>query len=143
MWYRLFKLLSIVLVKGLFRFKVEGLGNLPEKTNFIVVANHTSYLDPFLVGVAVRRRVYWIAQRDLYKVPLIYWFMKKTSSLPVGRAAEPLTELLRQNKNVGLFPEGRRTHDGKLTEFRRGAALLALKTGRPICLLYTSPSPRD
>jgi len=40
--------------------------------------------------------------------------------------------LLEANKNVGLFPEGCRSHDGSLGGFRRGAALLALKTGRPV-----------
>jgi 1-acyl-sn-glycerol-3-phosphate acyltransferase len=53
-------------------------------------------------------------------------------ALPIGSSSQKAIELLKQNRNVGLFPEGRVSLDGKLMDFRRGAALLAYKTGRPI-----------
>jgi 1-acyl-sn-glycerol-3-phosphate acyltransferase len=52
--------------------------------------------------------------------------------LPAGKSSEKAVEFLMRDKVVGLFPEGGCSGDGKLREFRRGAALLALKTGRPI-----------
>lgn len=132
MWYWIFRIPVVLIMKLFFRLKVEGLENLPQKTNFIVVANHTSYLDPFVLGAAIPQRIYWLALRDLYKLIWMRWFMLSTETLPVGSSTEKLTYLLSNNKNVGLFPEGTRTHDGILREFRRGAALLAMKTGRPI-----------
>ena len=55
-----------------------------------------------------------------------------TETFPIGRASTRAIDLIEQNKNVGLFPEGGCGRSGKLRKFRRGAALLALKTGRPI-----------
>lgn len=132
MWYWLFRFITVVLLKVCFRFRVEGAQNIPKKTNFIVVANHTSYLDPFIVGAGIPQRIYWLAIRDLYRVFGIRWFMHKTQTLPVGNASGKLVYLLMDGKNVGLFPEGTRTHDGRLRDFRRGAAVLSHKTGRPI-----------
>lgn len=132
MFYWFFRILTIILVRSFFNFKVEGRKNLPTKTNFIVVANHTSYLDPFVVGTAIPKKIYWVALKDFYTSLKTRWFMYGTGTLPVGHSSEKIISLLIQNKNVGLFPEGTRSRDGKLGEFRRGAALLALRTGRPI-----------
>jgi 1-acyl-sn-glycerol-3-phosphate acyltransferase len=132
MWYWPFRVITIILFKLLFRLKVEGAENIPTKTNFIVTANHTSYLDPFAIGTAIPKRIYWLALKNLYLSPWTRWFMLGTGTLPVGRSSDIFADLLMDNKIVGLFPEGTRTKDGKLTEFRRGAAMLAFKTGRPI-----------
>ena len=121
-----------VILKSFFRLKVEGLENLPQKTNFIIVANHTSYLDPLLVMVAVPRKIYCVAARYLYKIFWLRWFLRKTETFPSGRSSDKAVYFLTKNKNVGLFPEGGCSHDGKLKKFKRGSALLALKTGRPI-----------
>jgi 1-acyl-sn-glycerol-3-phosphate acyltransferase len=111
---------------------VEGLEHIPQKTNFIIVSNHNSYLDPVLIMAAVPKKIYCIALRFLYNVFLIGWFLKKIEALPVGSASKKAIYLLEHDKNVGLFPEGGVSPDGKMREFRRGAALLAYKTGRPI-----------
>lgn len=132
MWYWPFRFITIILFKLLFRLKIEGRENLPTKTNFIVAANHTSYLDPFAVGVAIPRRVFWLALKKFYTSSWTRWFMLGTGTLPVGRSSDIFADLLMNDKVVGLFPEGTRTRDGNLREFRRGAAMLSYKTGRPI-----------
>ncbi len=132
MWYWIFRFIFLVLLKLFFRLKVEGLENLPRKTNFIVVANHASYLDSLVIGAAIPKKIYWLALRDVYSIFWLRWFMKLTETLPTGSSSKKIDHLLEKNKNVGLFPEGTRTHDGRLKEFRRGSAVLGLKTGRPI-----------
>ncbi len=132
MWYWVFRTIFIVILKLFFRFKLEGLENLPQKTNFIVVANHDSYLDTLAIGAAIPKKVYWIALRDLYSIPILRWFFKMIDALPSGSASDMALSLLVQNKNVGLFPEGGISRTGELREFRRGVAVLAMKTGRPI-----------
>ena len=106
--------------------------NLPQKSNFIVVANHSSYLDTLVVGAAIPKRTYWIAMKDLYRMFWLKWFFRLIDALPSGSSSQRAVTLLMENKNVGLFPEGGLSHNGELREFRRGAALLAMKTGRPI-----------
>lgn len=111
---------------------------MPAKTNFILVANHTSFLDPFILAAAIPQRLHWVALRSIYHSTLLKWFMKAIKTLPTGSASEKMINLLTKNKNVALFPEGTRSFDGSLKEFRTGAAVLALKTGRPIvpCAIF-------
>lgn len=132
MFYWIVRAIFIVIIRSLFRLKAEGLNNLPQKSNFIIVANHTSFLDPLVVMVAVPRKIYCIAMRGLYSIFWLKWFMHKMGVLSTGTASEKAVSLLMENKIVGLFPEGGCSRDGNLREFRRGAALLAFKTGRPI-----------
>src|SRR3989338_413046 len=132
MWYWLFRIIFIIIFKLCFGLKAEGLGNLPKKTNFIIVANHTSFLDATLVMAAVPRQIHCIALRGLYRIFWLRWFLRAVEALPSGSSSKGAIELLHKNKNVGLFPEGGRSHHGKLREFKRGVALLAMRTGRPI-----------
>lgn len=132
MWYWIFRAVVIIILKLCFRFKVEGLENIPQKTNFIVVANHSSFLDPFVIEAAIPKKIHCLVLRGLYHNLGLRWFLKLKEAVPIGKSSEKAIDLLSKNEVVGLFPEGRRSPDGKLREFRRGAALLALKTGRPI-----------
>lgn len=132
MWYWIFRAVFLIGLKALFKFKVEGRENIPAKTNFIVVANHTSFLDPLAVSVAIPKKIYWMASRYLYQISWLKGFLRRTETFPVGGSSETAISLLVENKNIGLFPEGRCSRDGNLGEFRRGAALLAFKTGRPV-----------
>jgi 1-acyl-sn-glycerol-3-phosphate acyltransferase len=132
MFYWIARSLIIFVLKLLFGFQVEGLENLPQKSNFIVVANHASFLDPAVIGAAIPKKIHWIALKGIYNVAGLNWFMRKIGTLPTGSSSERAVRLLMQNKNIALFPEGTRTFDGSIREFRRGAALLAIKTGRPI-----------
>ena len=132
MWYWLFSIFFRFIFKTFFKLKVEGLENLPEKTNFIMAANHTSFFDPPLIMAAVPRKIYCIAARYLYGIALVSWFLRKIDTFPSGNCSEKAIRLLLKNKNVGIFPEGKLSLDGNLGEFRRGVALLAHKTGRPI-----------
>jgi 1-acyl-sn-glycerol-3-phosphate acyltransferase len=132
MWYWVLKAVLITIGKLFFRVKVEGLENIPPKSNFIIVSNHVSFLDPLLIMAFVPRKIHCIALRSLYKIDWIKWFLYLVEALPSGRVSRKAAHLLSRNKNVGLFPEGGVSYDGKFREFRRGAALLALKTGRPV-----------
>jgi 1-acyl-sn-glycerol-3-phosphate acyltransferase len=132
MWYWLFSRMFYFVFKYFFALKVEGLDNLPQKSNFIIVSNHNSFMDPAVFMAAVRKKIYCIALRDIYKMTWLGWFLHVTQTLPSGSSSQKAIDLLLNNKIIGLFPEGGVSRDGKLKEFRRGAALLALKTGRPI-----------
>ncbi|MFH1397427.1 MAG: lysophospholipid acyltransferase family protein [Candidatus Omnitrophota bacterium] len=132
MWYWIFSLVFSGIFKIFFRLQVEGLENIPRKSNFIIIANHSSFLDPAVIMAAVRRKIHCVAIRDIYRFSWLSWFLKVTETLPIGSSSQKAIDLLAQNKNIGLFPEGGVSRDGKLKEFRRGAALLAYKSGRPI-----------
>lgn len=132
MWYRIFRLFSLIIFKIFFRLKAEGVENIPKKSNFIVVANHSSFLDAIVVAASIPSTVHCIVARDIYLVPFLRWVLEKIEVLPVGRTSSKAIDYLMRNKNIGLFPEGKCSRDGKLKEFKRGVALLSIKTGRPI-----------
>lgn len=138
MWYWFFRGLFNVIFRVFFRLKVEGRENVPQKTNFIVAANHASFLDSLLLGVAIPKKIHWIIFWKIHQIPWLGWLIHISKSLPTGKASDKAAGLLMKNRNVGLFPEGTCSRDGKLGEFRRGAALLALKTGRPVlpCVIF-------
>jgi 1-acyl-sn-glycerol-3-phosphate acyltransferase len=138
MWYWILRAFTVLALRIFFRLRVEGLGNLPRKTNFIVVANHVSFLDPLAVEAAVPQKIHCLAKKSLYSVFGLRLYLKLKEAIPTGDSSKKTIALLKENKVVGLFPEGARSHDGKLNKFRRGVALLALKTGRPIvpCVIF-------
>ncbi|MBU3959028.1 MAG: 1-acyl-sn-glycerol-3-phosphate acyltransferase [Candidatus Omnitrophica bacterium] len=132
MWYAIFRALSKIVLKLFFRLKVEGLENLPKKNNFIIVANHSSLMDSFVIAAAVPVKIHCISSRFLYSIPWLRWSLERLEALPTGASSEKAVDYLMKNEVVGLFPEGGCSRDGNLREFRRGAAVLALTTGRPI-----------
>jgi len=97
-------------------------------------------MDPVVVGVAISRKINFIAMRDLYKIDRLKWFVQLMGALPTGASSKKAADLLNKNENIGLFPEGACSPDGNLRRFRRGAALLAIKTGRPVvpCAIFGS-----
>jgi 1-acyl-sn-glycerol-3-phosphate acyltransferase len=132
MGYWIFKAFFLFIFKVFFRLKVEGRENLPKKSNFIVVCRHVSFLDaPLLMG-AFPVKGHFIVADFLYNIPFIRWFLKVVEAIPIGKSSEIAVSLLLENKVVGMFPEGGVSRNGNLGEFRRGASLLAYKTGRPI-----------
>jgi len=120
--------------RSFFHYTVHGKNNIPHKTNYIVVGNHTSGLDAYLISGGFPRTIHWITSWTFFhSIPLLGWYLRNTRTIPEGdRSTAKTLAFLNDNKIVGLFPEGKCSLDGKLGEFRRGAALLALKSGRPI-----------
>lgn len=88
MWYEIFRITSYVILKLLFGLKAEGTDNLPKKHNYIIVVNHTSFLDPLVVAAAVPKKIYCIALRGLYKVAWLSWILPKLDAIPTGGSSE-------------------------------------------------------
>lgn len=114
------------------RIEVLGREFIPSG-GFIAVSNHTSYLDPLVLGVAVGgRRMTYLAKKELFSIPLVGWFVG-SFSVPVDRERTShmlIKELVRRlsaGEAVAMFPAGGRDKegDGSSTDFRRGLGLLA------------------
>jgi 1-acyl-sn-glycerol-3-phosphate acyltransferase len=120
------------------RWEVYGVENLPRRGGAIVISNHISYWDPVVVACALNRRVYFMAKAELFKIPLLGPVIKKLGAFPVRRnGPDPSSvrrsiQLLKNNKIIGIFPEGTRSHSGEILDPHLGAAMLALKVGVPI-----------
>ncbi|MEA5575657.1 lysophospholipid acyltransferase family protein [Anabaena sp. UHCC 0451] len=120
-----------------FRVKIYGVENVPQTGPVLVVSNHASYFDPPIVSNCVRRPVAYMAKEELFKVPVLAQAIKLYGAYPVSRgsadraAIRAALECLDQGWAVGVFLEGTRTPDGRITDPKKGAALLAAKAKVP------------
>ncbi|MCK5343400.1 MAG: 1-acyl-sn-glycerol-3-phosphate acyltransferase, partial [Candidatus Heimdallarchaeota archaeon] len=108
-----------------------------ESGGALVISNHQSELDPFLVGSSVHRKIQWLSKQENFKIPLFRSFITPFGTLPLRRG-EKDTEALNKVRNVlegggcvGMFPEGTRSPDGTLGTFHSGASRLCIETGVP------------
>ncbi len=137
MIYLLTKVVLFIFLKLFFRFSVRGRHNLGVGPT-VLVANHTSYLDPVVVGVASSRPVYFMAKEELFGVPFLGWYIKQLHAFPVKRENLDRKVLrtaighLKRNRAVLVFPEGRRNRGAELAEALNGAAFIAYKAGAKI-----------
>lgn len=120
------------------RWEVQGAENLPRNGGVVIVANHLSYWDPVVVGCAFKRRVFFMAKQELFRIPLLAGLITLLGAFPVRRqgldrkALKLALEKLQAGHPVVVFPEGTRSHNGGLLPPYPGAALLAIKGGVPV-----------
>jgi 1-acyl-sn-glycerol-3-phosphate acyltransferase len=120
------------------RMQRIGREHLPRSGPLLLASNHRSFLDPFVIGMLVRRPVYYMAKRELFEKRWQAWVLNALGAFPVDRGAgdreamETARAILERGDCVVLFPEGTRVRGGPLGEPRRGVGRLALETGAPV-----------
>lgn len=120
------------------RYQCRGLGNLPRTGGGLVLVNHQSFLDPLLVGVPLQRPVSYLARDSLFPVPIVGWVLRETYVMPISRdspsTASIRNALARMNHGflVGVFPEGTRSSDGSVGDFKPGFISLIRRTRVPV-----------
>lgn len=124
----------LALIASLLLKKVEGLENIP-KGNFIVAANHVSNLDPplllYVFNKSTSKSFYFIAKKTLFIFPFNLLF--NFYSIPAEGSIEKAIEILKEKDNaLIIFPEGTRSHTGRLRKAHKGVAVIALKSRKPI-----------
>lgn len=121
-----------------FRMQRIGREHLPRTGPLLLASNHRSFLDPFVIGILVRRPVYYMAKRELFEKRWQAWILNALGAFPVDRGAgdrdamQTARAILERGDCVVVFPEGTRVRRGPLGEPRRGVGRLALETGAPV-----------
>jgi len=136
-WYRLVKAVVTTLFAGFGGWRTTGYRNMPEGGGVVLVSNHLSFLDVFILGMGVRRPLNYVARSTLF-LPGLGAFIRSVGGFPIqreGMGASGMKETLRRLRGGGvvtLFPEGTRSPDGELGEMKSGIALLIARAGTPV-----------
>lgn len=128
---------------------VEGGDCVPADTPCFFVGNHQSAMDiPILLAVR-RGRVRFLAKESLFRIPIFGWVCKSAGHLPISRTRprvtlERLEKLLKQIRehpaSLAVFPEGKRSSDGRLLPFHRGTMKICRRAGLAVVPFTVSGS---
>ena len=129
----------VLLAAGFIRVRAEGLEKLDPRTPYVLVANHSSYMDIPAILARLPHQFRFFAKKGLFQIPFLGWHLRRAGHLQVDRSSaraslKTMSEGARMVRERGgsvlLFPEGGRSADG-LREFKEGAAYIAIKAGVP------------
>ncbi len=122
------------------KVKVEGLENLNPDKAYIFAANHASQFDIFALYLSIPIEFKWLAKIELFRIPILGHAMKAIGYIPIDRtnrkaafkSIDRAAEEVKRGKSIIIFPEGTRSKDGILQEFKKGGFILAIKSQQPI-----------
>jgi 1-acyl-sn-glycerol-3-phosphate acyltransferase len=146
--YTILKPIAVAIMRLLFRLEAHGVEHVPATGPVLIVANHSSVLDPPLVGGAAPRPLTFLAKAELFRVPGFGALIRRLNAKPLRReGADPAAlrtahRVLEAGGALLVFPEGTRGEEGQLRAAKPGAALLAMQTGVPVVPVYVRGSGR-
>ncbi len=128
--------------KIFFRSRIYGRENVPKSGGLLICVNHLSNNDAVLVGSNIKRRLRFMAKKELFKVPLLNVIVKKLGAFPIDRsisdigAVRTALSILKGGDAMMIFPEGRRNKEFLPEKILPGAAMIAYKSNVPILPVY-------
>ncbi len=132
--------------------RVEGKESIPLNGPYILCSNHASYLDGFIIFSSIpfkcSANLFFIGHAKIFEHPLVSWTVKSAHLISI----DPLTHLtealqaarfvIKHKKIICVFPEGSRSIDGKVQEFKKGVGILAKELDIPLVPVYIKNSHR-
>lgn len=138
---RLFRLAAVVFValNPLWQFRTSGVRIRDPRRPYVVVSNHESYADIFLIS-HVPWEMKWLSKVEIMRLPLMGWMMRMAGDIPVQRsdagsrfaALDGIRDRLAKRVSVMVMPEGTRSPTEELLPFRDGAFRVAVELGLPV-----------
>ncbi|MEV5725988.1 MULTISPECIES: lysophospholipid acyltransferase family protein [Streptomyces] len=146
MFYTMLKYVLLgPLLRLVFRPRIEGLEHVPASGPAIVAGNHLSFSDHFLMPAVLKRRITFLAKAEYFTGPglkgrLTAAFFRSAGQIPVDRSGKDAGQaaireglgVLGKDELLGIYPEGTRSHDGRLYKGKVGVAVMALRAGVPV-----------
>ncbi len=122
------------------KLEVNGLDNIPDGQAVLFVGNHISFFDIIVTYPLMKRPTGYIAKKEIKKVPFLSWWMYFVNCIFLDRkdprqglkSVLEASEKIKNGTSIFLFPEGTRSKDGKLAEFKDGGFKIATKSKAPI-----------
>jgi 1-acyl-sn-glycerol-3-phosphate acyltransferase len=121
------------------RVRAEGLENIPAGV-CIFAANHVSNLDPPAALIGVPRRISYLAKQEIFKVPIVRTALRLGKIVPVNRgnteeaiaSIDHAVGILVEGISFFVFPEGKRSRDGRMLPFKKGTFIMAIQARVPV-----------
>lgn len=132
--YPLGRALVNVALSPIYQFKVVGREHFPSEGGVLICANHIHNFDPEVVGITAPRPIHFMAKEELFSVPILGKILPHINAFPVKRgmsdrgALRKGLAILKEEKVLGLFPEGTRSKTGELGQGLAGAGFFALRS---------------
>jgi len=148
MLYAILRPLALALARLMFQLQARGAEHVPPRGSVLLVSNHSSLLDPALVGSACTRHLSFMAKAELFRIPLFGRLIAALNARPVRRegadsgALRAALHALQEGAALLVFPEGTRGAEGTLRAPKPGAALLAARSGAPVVPVFITGSGR-
>jgi 1-acyl-sn-glycerol-3-phosphate acyltransferase len=146
--YEILKPFAVLLMRLYFRLEARGTEHVPASGALLLVSNHSSVLDPPLVGGASPRQLCFLAKAELFDIPLFGRFIRALNARPVrregsdARALKTALKVLEEGHALLVFPEGTRGPEGTLREAKPGAGMLAVLSGAAVVPVLITGSGR-
>jgi len=138
---------SILFSAGV-KLNIEGLEKIDKSKSYIFIGNHQSHFDVLSVFSAIPMTVRFMAKKELFKIPAFGWALYASGTIRIDRSnrekaissMNSALDRIRKGVSVVVFPEGTRSEDGKIRDFKKGGFVLAIKGGIPIVPVSVSGS---
>lgn len=138
MMYKIGRFIVYIITHILFKFTIIGKDNIPETGSALICPNHESNYDPFAVSLITSREIHYMAKAELFKNPILNWFLRKVHTFPVNRekvgidTIKTSLKILKDQEILGIFPEGKRVKKDERINPAGGFLVFAIKTKSPI-----------
>ena len=146
--YAVLRVPAVVIARTMFRLESRGRENVPATGAVLLAANHSSVLDPPLIGSATDRQLSFLAKAELFDLPLLGGLIRRVNARPIRReGADPsaLRTAMRVLEDGGallIFPEGTRGDEGIIRSAKTGAGMLAVLSGAAVVPVFIKGSGR-
>jgi len=130
---------SGLLLAGL-KINIKGSEHIPHERSAVYIVNHQSNFDIPILYAGLPLQFRWMAKQELFDIPLFGLAMRRCGYIPIDRSdrrkamhsMKEAAKQIRDGVSVIIFPEGTRTNDGQLQEFKKGGFLIGVKAQVPI-----------
>ena len=146
--YRSIRLIVRPLLNILGHLESHGTENIPKQGGVVLVSNHLSYVDPFIISAATNRVLHFIGAEETFRVPILGRLVTQLNGFPVKRGTPDRSALkealsrLKTGKALLIFPEGTRSPDGTLGEIKNGVSFIIHYSDVPTIPVFLNGAER-
>lgn len=138
----LLRFVCMLLSRFFYLLNVNGQNYIPDEEPCVLVCNHVSFVDWFLIASGVKRPIRFVMHYSFWKIPFVKFIFKGAKVIPIAgkkedpeilaKAMEDISQALKDGDMVCIFPEGKITDDGELNPFRAGIERIIEKDPVPV-----------